>query len=366
MHYIFKKNLRLIMVLAFIGTTTFLTTGCYKNFVPDEKDFFSKDASFSRTDFDVNLGRTSVFLHIYNPDYSTQPLEFSILRFRKADTVYLTTDSSKYEIDTVPAPELEKIIKTREWKSYYSGKEKSIEEINAKRFERERPVLYMRPHSGDLFFFNTDASVVKPGVYFFDTEVKNGGGSKVFPMTMRVRRAHPYEPYNYDDITGERKPANSGGIIHPSSMSGVVNKFGEVLPVDSVDISFHKFGSPRNTLSIKFLDQNSMPIKLSKFNMMKWDSLTYRTEMNDVDIPFGFNRRMNDDSTVVTWDIPNPFPVLTDVSGASVKASINFRYNRVSFGRRVNANIHFDFSILEPGQWMIVFKFKENPKFEDD
>ncbi len=362
----FKKKYRSLVVFALLGFSFACLSGCYKNLVPEERDFFSADAAFSRTDFDVVLGRTNVFLHIYNPDYSTQPLNFTILNCRKADTVYLTTDSSHFTIDTIAAAYLRNKVTVSQWNTYYSGKEKSIEEIDAKRYQTERPVLDIRPHSGDIIFFRTDASVVQPGVYFFDVKVANGGGQKIFHMTLRVRNSHPYEPYNYDDITGKRLPANSGGIIHPTSMNGVVDRLNRALPADSLNIYFHKVGNDKNTLTIKFFDQDSLPISLSKFNLMEWDSLTYRTEMNDVDVPFGFNRRMNVDSTAVTWDIPNPFPVLTDVSAVSVKASIDFKYNRVSFGRRVDANIGFSFNIAEPGQWEIIYKFRVNPKFEDD
>lgn len=362
----FKKRFYSLIVFAILGGSLACLSGCYKNMVPEEKDFFSADAAFSRTDFDVVLGRTNVFLHIYNPDYSTQPLEFTILNCRKADTVYLTTDSSHYRVDTIPAPSLRKEVSVSQWSSFYSGEEKSIEEIDAKRYETERPVLDIRSHSGDILFFRTNASVVEPGVYFFDVKVANGGGQRIYHMTLRVRWPHPYEPYNYDDITGKPLSVNNGGIIHPTNMNGVVDMLNRPLPADSLNIYFHKTGNDKNTLTIKFFDQDSLPISLSKFNLMEWDSLTYRTEMNDVAVPFGFNRKMNADSTAVTWDIPNPFPVLTDVSAVSVKANIDFRYNRVSFGRRVDANIGFSFNIAEPGQWEIIYKFRINPKFEDD
>ncbi len=361
-----KRKYIQLSVLVLMATSVFFLAGCYKQLVPKEKDYFSNDASFNRTDFDPKLGQTNVFLHGFNPDYSTQPLDFVILNCERADTVYLTTDSTKYRVDSVPAPYLQQKIKVSQWSTYYSGKEKSIEEINAKKYDAERPVLDIRPHSGDIFFWRTDASVVPPGRYFFDVKVSNGGGQKVYHMTMRVKNAHPYEPYNYDDITGERLPARQGGIIHPSNMNGVEDRLGRPMPADSVDISFHQTGTAKNTLTIKFEDEDGQAIPLSKFNKMEWDSLTYYSNMTGKEVPFGFNRRMNNDSTSVTWDIPNPFPVLLGVSGFSPRAEINFRYDRVSFGKRVRANINFVFAIMAPGEWELVYKFRINPKFEDD
>lgn len=361
-----KREIKILLLWVVVAFSVSMISGCYKDLLPKEEDYFSKYANYNRTSFDPILEQTNVFLHGFNPDYSTQPLDFTILNCRRADVVYLTSDSSKFYIDTVPAPYLRQEVPVKEWKDYYSGKEKSIAEIEAKKRESKRPVLDIRPHSGDIFFWQTDASVVPPGLYFFDVKVQNGGGEKVYHMELEVRNPHPYEPYNYDDMTGERLPDRQGGYIHPSSMSGVVNLFDQPLPPDSLDIHFRKVGAAKNTLTIKFLDKDENPIKLSKFDQMEWDSLTYYSNMTGEDVPFGFNRKMNQDSTAVTWDIPNPFPVLLGVSGFAPRVEINFKYNRVSFGERVDAHIDFVFAIMEPGEWELVYKFRENPKFQDD
>ena len=343
-----------------------LFAGCYKNFVPEEQDYFSRDANFNKTDFVVWLGSTSVSLYIFNADYSTQPLEFAISNCRRADTVY-TADSTQYQIDTVAAPELRQEVPVQIWDRYYSGKETSIAEIEGKKHTANLPVLDIRPHSGDIFFYNTTADVVRPGKYFFDVQVKNSGGEQTYHMKLDVRLPHPYDPFDFDDITGKRLPVHTGGILHPTRMNGVVDLLGRNLPADSVNVWFHKVGSGgSNTLTIKFFDQDSLPIKLSNFNRMQWDSLRYYSTMTGLQVPFGFNRKMTADSTAVTWDIPNPFPVLSDVSGSLVHAAIDFTYNRVSFGKRVDAAVGMDFAIFEPGQWELIFKFRQNPKFGDD
>ncbi|HEU4554761.1 MAG TPA: DUF5007 domain-containing protein [Chitinophaga sp.] len=326
--------------------------GCYKNMVPDEKDFFSTNMNYNRTNFPVNLGRTNVYSYIFNADYSTQPLTFTLENIRHADSS--------------AAPELQENVAARQWKDYYSGKEATIAEIEAKRTTEQRPVLDIRPHSGEIFFWNTDSGRVKPGLYYFDVRVKNGGGEKVFRnMVLDVRRPKPYEPYEFDDITGVRKAPDQGGITHPD-ISGVVDQYNLTLPRDSVVVYFRKTDIKGNTLTFKIFDADSLAIPFSRFNLTQWDSLRYRSNMIGQDIAFGFNRRMSEDSTVLTYDVTSPFPMLADVSGNSDKAYIAFQYNRVSFGHRYNAGIGLSFAIYEPGDWEVIFKFRVNPKFQDD
>jgi len=329
-----------------------LAAGCYKDMVPDEKDFFSTNMNYNRNNFPVNLGRTNVYAYIFNADYSTQPLDFSLENIRHADSS--------------AAPELREMVPARLWKDYYSGKETGVAEIEVKRYTERRPVLDIRPNSGEIFFWSTDSAKVKPGIYFFDVRVKNNGGEKVFKnMILDVRRPKPYEPYEFDDITGIRKAPDQGGITHPD-ISGVVDMVNLALPRDSVNVYFRKTGVKGNTLTFRMFDEDSLAIPFSRFNLTQWDSLRYRSGMIGEDVRFAFNRKMNEDSTAVTYDITNPFPMLADVSGNSDKAYIAFQYNRISFGRRYNAGIGLSFAIYEPGEWEVIFKFKLNPKFQDD
>jgi hypothetical protein len=329
-----------------------ITAGCYKHMVPDEQDFFSNNMSYNRNNFPVNLGRTNVYGYIFNADYSTQPLDFTLENLRHADST--------------AAPELLALTAAKQWKDYYSGRETSIAEIEAKRTTEQRPILDIRPHSGEVFFWDTDSSKIKPGIYLFDVRVKNKSGEKVFKnMILDVRRPRPYEPYEFDDVTGNRKALDQGGITHPD-VSGMVNMVNLTLPRDSVNVYFRKTGIKGNTLTFKMFDQDSLAIPFSRFNLTQWDSLRYRSGMIGEDIRFAFNRKMSEDSTVLTYDITNPFPILADVSGNSDKAYIAFQYNRVSFGHRYNAGIGLSFAIYEPGEWEVIFKFRLNPKFQDD
>lgn len=328
-------------------------TGCYKNLVPKEQDYFSNNMNYSQNSFQVNLGRTNVFSFIFNADHSTEPLNFDIENVRNADST--------------AAPQLTKLVAVREWKQYYSGMEKSVAEIDAKRDTAQRPILDIRPHSGEIFFWNTDSNQVKPGIYYFDVRVKNGGGEKVFHnMILDVRYPHPYDPYEFDDRTGIRFPANKGGLLHPSNVYGVNDLLNRNLPRDSINVYLVKSGNSSNSLSIEFFNKDSLPIPLSKFNTVVWDSLQYYSAAAGTSVPFAFNRKMNSDSTIVTYDIPNPYPVLADTWGSAERSSITFTYSRVHFGQRQDAGIGFSFAVFEPGNWKLIFKFRQNPKFADD
>lgn len=336
---------------AIIGLLTMMATSCYKSLLPKEKEHFSNNASFDGDLYAANFGRTNVFYGKFNPDYSTQPLTFELQNIAGPNGQ--------------PVPALREEIDTWQWKTYYSGTEKSVEEINAKRIQVKRPVLDIKPNSGDLVFWATDTSKLKPGTYTFDIFVKNNGGQKTFQKRkLQLARPRPYEPYEFDDFTGLRKPLDKGGVIHPTVI-GVQDKLNNFITSDNVTVYFRKTGTAKNSLSIKFFDADSAAIRLPAFNITKWDSLVYRSNTIQQMVPFAFNRKMTQDSTVVTWDITNPFPVLADV-GINEQAAIGFLYERVSYGQRTQAVLGLTFSIFEAGSWEVIFKFKVNPKFAND
>lgn len=342
----------LLITLGVLLAVSGLLESCYKKNLPKVGDYMSRDMNFKQDAFTVNLGQDNVFTQIFNADYSSEPLTFNIENVRK--------------FDESPAPNLLEKTEVSLWNDYFTGKETSIAEIEKKQYKEQRPLLDMRAHSGELFFWRTDSNQVKPGLYWFDVNVTNDAGSHLFKkLLLNVRLPHPYEPYEFDDSTGVRLPEEEGGIIHPSSLSGAVDFLNRELPADSVNVYFHKKGTAKNTVTFKFYDQDSLPIALTKFNMTQWDSLHFESSMTgDFVWPFAFNRKFSQDSLSVTYDIPNPFPALAAVG--TDKANIEFSYNRVAFGTRVNASIGLTFALFEPGEWEIIFKYKIDPKFEDD
>ncbi|MEV4883603.1 DUF5007 domain-containing protein [Chitinophaga ginsengisegetis] len=345
---------RQVYTLLIAGTLAMMATGCYKQLLPDEKEHFSNNANFDGDTYQANFGRTNVFYGKFNADNSTQPLTFEMKNIARPDGM--------------PAPELLEEVNTWQWKEYYSGTEKSVAEIEAKRIQVKRPILDMRSTSGDLVFWSTDTSKIKQGIYTFDILVKNKGGQKTFQKRkLDLRRPRPYEPYEFDDITGlQKKESNSNNLIynHPTVI-GVQDMQNNEIKSEQVNVYFVKTGTTKNTLTFKFYDQDSLPIKMSKFNVTKWDSLRYYSNTAGLNVNFGFNRKFSSDSATVTWDVTSPYPVLADV-GINEKASIMFTYERVSYGIRRQAGIGYGFAVFEPGSWDVIFKFKVNPKFTND
>jgi hypothetical protein len=327
-------------------------SSCYKDLIPKEKDYFSNNVSYGRDAYQVNTGRTNIFMGDFNSDYSSQPLTFTIQNPKHSDST--------------AAPELLQQVATWQWQKYYSGYETNIADIYQKRVKENRPILDIRPNSGDIIFWNVDTTIVKPGIYTFDILVKNGGGQKLFTKrTLDVRRPRPYDPYEYWDDTYIQKSEADGGIIHPD-ISGVQDELNNDYKRENINIYVRRTDIKSNTLTFKFFDKDSLPIPVSRFNTEQWDSLKYYSKTIDVNVPFAFNRTIPSDSSSVTWDITSPFPVLADVGNSDEKADITFNWTRVSFGTRRNASIHLRFAIYEPGNWDIIYKFKVNPHFTND
>ncbi|RPE08540.1 DUF5007 domain-containing protein [Chitinophaga lutea] len=335
------------------GLLAVALAGCYKDTLPVETDYLSKDMNFKKDVFVSNLGRTNMFINVFNADYSTQPLEFTLM-------------SPRVE-GKVPAPVLQELVDTRQWKDYYTGTEKSIAEIEAKRITVRRPIVDMNSQNGQLVVWPVDSNKVRYGKYYFDVKVKNGAGERLFTgLTIDLRRPRPYDPYEFDDITGLRKPDNSGGIIRPTTLTGHVDAQQREIKAENVQVYFVKTGNAANTITFKFVDKDSIGIPLTVFNYQRWDSLFYYSKMADRNVKFGFNGRIPKDSMSVTYDITNPFPILSEVFPGDEEAEYNFRFTRVSFGSRRIGTIGLKLSIHEPGEWTVIFRYRINPKFSDD
>lgn len=351
-----KKNiweLRRLFTAASLLALLMGAAGCYKDLLPEEKDHLSNNMNYTTQSFIANLGETNVFINVFNADYSSQPLTFTIENVRSGDKQ--------------PAPVLRSLVDTRQWKNWYSGHEKTVQEIEAKTFVTKRPILDIRENSGEIIFWNVDSLTVPYGVYYFDVRVKNKGGERVFTnLMLDLRRPHPYEPYIMDDLTGLQKPLTSGGVVKAHDARNVRDYLQRLQPKDSIDVFFVKTGTAANTVSFRFFNRDSSIIPLTVFDVQRWDSLYYYSPQANTQVEFGFNRRFDIDSTIVTYDIPNPFPVLTDVSGGLDMAQISFNFKRVNFGRQELGFVALRFAILEPGEWTVAVKFRQTPKFEDD
>ena len=359
----FKKINKILL----LSTTALLgISGCKQIYdIPEERDYMSPLADFTRKSFGGEnvfvLGRTSITQSSdFNADNSTFPIKFEIVNVRFGDGTP-TTDILK-----------KKMVKV--WTKPYTGQEKSLAEIDAKRKEEEHPifeirssgqfVLWSSSRAGDLRKSDntlavTDSEYIAPQKRrFFDVRMTNTGGERIVRnFELNVYRERPYEPSkDIEPLTG--KP--TGTFNHPS-VSGIMGSdFKNYLSGESVDIFMRKVGTGRS-LTFRFWNRDSSVIDPNSFDETKWDQLVH-----------GFN--MVKDSTKVRYDVAFPIPLAklpTLYTGgrfsSGERANILFMFSRLVGKRAETGRLSYDFNIFEEGDWEMIFFFKtDNPKFEDE
>ncbi|WP_316794136.1 DUF5007 domain-containing protein [Pedobacter frigoris] len=346
----FKSIINLSVSISLIAL---ITVSCKK--APAEKDYLSDKATFATVAiYEPILGRTILQKTSFNADGSSYPLTFSLQNVRHNDGT--------------PAPEMNQTSESLEWTGLYTGLEKSLKEIEDKRKVVNKPFFEIRPGSGDFIFHKSSSQIITPYPnqgYLFDIKITNNGNERVIPnFRLRPIQEIPYEPFEYDSYTRARKTetrirANGAtyttAFINHAAMTNVyVTK--DTLMNDSLNrVYFRKIGDG-NSLTFKFFDQDSVVINPAKFNITKWDELIH-----------GFNLTKTD--TEVTYNVAYPIP-LTDLDtkyAKSGKARINIGYTRKGFNEmRIDANLLLNFGIYEKGDWVIIFKFKRTPRFQNE
>lgn len=325
----------------------FALGACQKSFLPSDFDAFSRDVEFSQRLYSPILGRTTVFSDNFKDDFSTKPLKFRI------------SDIRTYDGD--PAPELLKPFPVQVWTGRYTGKEKSIAEIEAKRTWEDHPLFEIREHSGEFIMWATATSSIVKAMpdsgYVFDVEVSNSGGKKYFnEMLLQPFRERKYEPNNANSITGNA----SSEDLRPTSVTNIIGEeTGLSLSGGDISITFNQISRAENSLRFKFLDPQNQPINPEKFNLTNWENLIH-----------GFD--MKKENEHVKYQVAYPIPLVsiptsyTNVQGN--QAAISFKYFRIGFGgMREESKIDFNFQIFEAGEWEMIIQFtKESPKFEND
>ncbi|MEO6813742.1 MAG: DUF5007 domain-containing protein [Ginsengibacter sp.] len=320
-----------------------------KKFLPQERETVGPDSQFSQDVFQPVLGRTTEFANDFFKGSTTYPSTFKIINPRRRNGD--------------PASELTDVFPVMVWKGAYDGKEKSIAEIEAKRTLENRPVFEINAHSGEFTMWAEGSSSFirsqPDSGYLFDVELSNSGGRRIYRnLKLMPFRERPFEPSNYDVISGQ--PLSNG--ISPSVVSSIKGVHsGRYLSASDVDVYVRKISSatPGNTLTFRFLDTLYKPINPTHFATTDWQGLVH-----------GFNMKM--DSASVTYTVAFPIPLIqlptryTSPDGSM--ARVSFSYSRLGFaGVREDAVLGLDFAIYDPGDWEIVFAFKnDNPKFDND
>ena len=340
-----KKPVTLILFLSVLV----LFLSC-KKYLPQERETVGADSQFNLDLYQPVLGRTTVFSDNFYVGSTTYPSDFKIVNPRKRNGD--------------PAPELTDVFPVMVWKKAYDGTEKSIAEIEAKREKQYRPLFEIGPHSGEFTMWAEASSAfikTQPDSgYLFDVELSNSGGRRFFRnMKLMPLKERPFEPSNYDPISGQ---SVSNGV-YPSVVSSIkgVNT-GRYLSGGDIDVFIRKVttaATPGNTITFKFLDTLYNPINPALFATTDWAHLVHGVNM----------QRTN---TGVTYNVAFPvplaqFPTRYTTSDGSM-AKVLFTYSRLGFGGvREDAVLGLNFAIYQPGDWEIVFAFKnDNPKFGND
>lgn len=338
------KGLAVALLLLCVGVSC-------KKYLPEERETVGEDSRFTMDLLQPVLGRTTYFSNTFFKGSTTFPADFRLVNVRRRNG-----DA---------APELMNVFPVKVWKESYDGTETTLAAIEAKRQVQNRPIFEISPHSGEFILWSEARSFVRSqpdSGYLFDVELSNSGGRRYYRnFRLMPLKERPYEPSNYDNITGQ--PMSNG--IYPSQVNLVKGAAKDrYLSFFDVDVYIRKRIDPAkagegNSLTFKFLDTLYKTINPALFATTDWPGLVH-----------GFERQMTDSS--VTYKVAYPIPLVelptrfTTPDGK--RARVRFTYSRLGFGGgREDASFGLDFAIYEPGDWEIVFAFKnDNPKFIND
>lgn len=345
--------------------------GCTKLYdLPEAKEYLSPNINYQNKTLEPVLGRTSL-LGSFNSDNSTLPLKFEIVNARYGDGR--------------PVTDIFQVRPTYVWTAAYDGREKSLEEIEAKRKLEDRPLFEVRESGQFIMWASSDDNLIEPrpadssdlvqDIRFFDLKVSNTGGEMLLTDFRLIPwRERPYSPSTdinpytggvAPDPTDVRNP-NKRDYIRPSILSGVIGANSN-RPMQSNDqikdvvvyIRPVEDATGTNTLRFAFHGPDGTPINPALFNETRWETLVH-----------GFNMQMTNE--YVQYDVAYPIPLVAlntqYTSNNGTNARVEFRYSRRGFGGITSVGTFgLDFAIYRPGNWEVVFHFRnELPKFEDE
>ncbi len=344
-------------------------TACEKLFdLPEEKEYLSENINYGSKVLEPILGRTNL-MGSFNADASTFPLQFEIVNARFGDGR--------------PVTDLFQLRPTSVWTAAYDGKETSLQQIEAKRKLEDRPLFEVRESGQFILWASATNDLIQPrpedttllvqDIRFFDVKITNTGGTRyIRDMQFIPWRERPYSPStDIDPYTGgvardPVDPENPNKRAYITAwMENVVGESSN-LPLrnneDTKDLTVHirQFeGGNGGKLRFRFMDPDSAYMNPDVFNETKWNQLVH-----------GFN--MEKTAEYVQYDVAYPIPVVNlrtpyTTSGGN-QATVGFMYSRKGFdGDLMLAGFGLDFAIYRPGNWEIVFHFRNQlPKFEDE
>lgn len=324
------------------------TISCDK-LVPTERETIGLDSDYPLQQFAPYLGRTTIYSDVFSKVSTTFPANFELQNVRRRNGN--------------PAPELTDIFPVKVWKMAYTGNETSVKEIEDKRVIENHSLLEVKEHSGEIILWEPARSnfvrAYPDSGYLFDIKVYNSGGARFFKgLKLIPYREQPYFPSNLSALSG--MPVSPG--VLPSSVNMTGDSSNRSLGTGDLEVYIRKVNVGdvnANKLTFRFLDKKDQFINPDMFSATDWPNLLH-----------GFN--MQKTTTGVTYDVAYPIPLAPlktrYTNGDGNLASVRFSFKRLGFASQEVTNfVALNFSIYEPGNWEIVFKFKfDNPKFRND
>lgn len=361
-----SKNIRLLLLGM---TSTVLLSSCSKLYdLPEDRDFISENIDYLEKMIEPVLGRNNLFTSL-QADNSTLPMQFEIVNARYGDGR--------------PVTDLFTRVQTYEWISEYDGLETSLEEIEAKRQLVERPAFEVDSNGRFILWSSATEQLITPrptdtvlrtqDVRFFDLKVSNSGGERLIRDFQVIPwRERPYypdtdiNPYTGGTAPDPQRPRDTTrqDYIIPSSITNVIGEDSELPLVNNTEkkdivVYIRPFeGGNGHNLRFRFMGKDGAYLNPTLFNETKWDELVH-----------GFNKEVAE--SYVQYDVAYPIPLTsfrTDYSDGGGSAQLDFAYSRIGFGGVLSlSSFGLNFNIYKPGDWEIVFHFRnENPKFEDE
>ena len=308
-----KKSL-IIKCLSWLSLTLFMFS-CKK----DSADgFLSPALKYTNPSIKIAVGASLIQSGAMVTDESTKPLVFTI-------------DAIHYEDGKIADALMNYKVDTYFWQAEYTGKEKTVEELNKKRTKVNRPAVDINPENGNVVIYPeaTDTTIFTKGKYIIDIRVKNSGGEKLLKgaLTIDVSYALPYT-YRLAGLDGN---------------------------ITGLDVTFDRQTTTGNKILVYVLKKDGSPVDPKTLLGYDYSSTPGVTDLKDWH-NLGLNNptkytEFPDHLELEIAGYPLPF-----VSGQVLRIDM---YNNGDINGDY-FNYWFDMSILKEGIWKITIKLKYN------
>ncbi|NLR59434.1 DUF5007 domain-containing protein [Chitinophaga polysaccharea] len=280
--------------------------------------FLSPALKYTNPSIKVAVGASLIQSGAMVTDESTKPLTFSI------DGIY-------YEDGKLADKVMAYKVDTYFWQAEYTGKEKTVEELNQKRTKVNRPAIDINPENGNIVIYPeaSDTTQLVKGKYIIDVRVKNSGGEIVVKkaLTIDVSYALPYY-YRFAGVDG--------------NLTGIDVTFDRQQPTGNKILVYvlKKDGSPVDPKLLLGYDYSSTP---GVTDLKDWHSLGLNNPTKYTEFP--------DHLELEIAGYPLPF-----VAGQVLRIDM---YNNGEVNGQY-FNYWFDMAILKEGIWKVTIKLKYN------